>query len=527
MSTQGPNYTGTASDDSSVGTATWTNPTNAQGAPDGSYATNSPGLTTEDIIKLVIGGTVTGNNKSTSATIPSTLQFVSYGGSADLWGTTPTVAQVNASDFGVVFAATGGGIHSHYLKALNFGFSIPAGATINGILAEVDQWWDSGVALKVDAIRITITYTAAAVVTVPYGQYNGGVAEVHPMQFQAVSTISKFTPLLTLSLSQSIPAMSVQPQMQTERDAPFREVVPHIRGWQPATFLQNPPVSRSSVVPVQQPPTTETVPTLRVQPQPAVAVSLRVKIQEVYGEPTRAPDTVPTITARPAVPAPTFPVCQRVGVADVRPEYAAAVTGRGQGEPKTPRMGRVIPAIDVPIDTVQVSAGACQAKPSVRSRAGQVVGVEMPYRDCVPAVAPICRSPRVELPPRPRGAVFAAEPLPPDWIAPRRGGPSGPQNPPRTQRQASVPIAEERRETMPAVAGCGRPHLATKRNGATAAALVADGGLRDALPTIIGRNWGVAPGSTPAPTAATPPWRLDAGQIFTPGAAAGQTGGQG
>jgi hypothetical protein len=29
--------------------------------------------------------------------------------------------------------------HSHYLKATNFGFSIPSGATINGILVEIEK----------------------------------------------------------------------------------------------------------------------------------------------------------------------------------------------------------------------------------------------------------------------------------------------------------------------------------------------------------------------------------------------------
>ena len=30
--------------------------------------------------------------------------------------------------------------YSHYLKATNFGFSIPSGATINGILVEFERW---------------------------------------------------------------------------------------------------------------------------------------------------------------------------------------------------------------------------------------------------------------------------------------------------------------------------------------------------------------------------------------------------
>ncbi|WP_369678271.1 hypothetical protein, partial [Enterococcus faecium] len=44
---------------------------------------------------------------------------------------------INNSGFGVVVSITSNTpTVSHYLKATNFGFSIPGGATINGILAE-------------------------------------------------------------------------------------------------------------------------------------------------------------------------------------------------------------------------------------------------------------------------------------------------------------------------------------------------------------------------------------------------------
>ena len=74
MATAGPNSPSTIVDDSSVGTETWSNPGNAA-ASDDSRATVTVGA-----------------------------------------GVTP----------------------SHYLKATNFGFAIPAGATINGITVEVE-----------------------------------------------------------------------------------------------------------------------------------------------------------------------------------------------------------------------------------------------------------------------------------------------------------------------------------------------------------------------------------------------------
>lgn len=75
-STQGPSYPGTGVDDNSVGVSIWSNPGNIT-ANDGNYATNNVGFST--------GG---------------------YAGFTD------------------------------YLKATNFGFSIPGGSTIDGIIVE-------------------------------------------------------------------------------------------------------------------------------------------------------------------------------------------------------------------------------------------------------------------------------------------------------------------------------------------------------------------------------------------------------
>lgn len=75
MASQGPLGPSTTVDDSSIGTLVWSNPNNAQ-VSDGVYTTASNGST---------GGT------------------------------------------------------THYLKATNFGFSVPVGATINGILVEVQK----------------------------------------------------------------------------------------------------------------------------------------------------------------------------------------------------------------------------------------------------------------------------------------------------------------------------------------------------------------------------------------------------
>lgn len=132
---------GTGADDATVGSITWSNTSNITLADD-TYATaavtedatshylkatnfgfaiptwetingiiveieqksSGSGLT-ENSIKIVKGGTISGNEKSTSATISTTEKYVTYGGVADLWGLTWTPADINDSTFGVVFAS--------------------------------------------------------------------------------------------------------------------------------------------------------------------------------------------------------------------------------------------------------------------------------------------------------------------------------------------------------------------------------------------------------------------------------------
>lgn len=168
--TAGPNYAGTAANDTSSGTVAWTDPTNATASDDvratittgasniSNYikATNfgfsvPAGSTIDGIlveieedrngqengsgresgIKIVkADGTIGTTNKSTGAALPTTDTFVSYGGAADLWGEAWTSTDTNDVDFGAVFNVWG---------VTNTGQQV------------------------VDSFRITITYTAAPV----------------------------------------------------------------------------------------------------------------------------------------------------------------------------------------------------------------------------------------------------------------------------------------------------------------------------------------------------------------------------
>ncbi len=143
MATAGPNYSGTVANDASIGTVAWVNPTNAQGNQTTVYAyvdLLNAGVV-ELSIKLIKGGVISGTDKSTGATIPTTLTTVNYGSASDLWGLTFTPTDINSSNFGVVFASQEplAPTESNYLSATNFGFSIPAGSTINGISCSITQ----------------------------------------------------------------------------------------------------------------------------------------------------------------------------------------------------------------------------------------------------------------------------------------------------------------------------------------------------------------------------------------------------
>lgn len=138
---------GAGSDDAAVGTVAWTNPGNIT-AEDNTWATASLSATQvshylkglnsapftfisgaatingievditrnrqagignikDNIVKLVKGGSVVGNNNASATIWPSVTDvLVTYGSSSDLWGTTWTAADVNATDFGAVLSAT-------------------------------------------------------------------------------------------------------------------------------------------------------------------------------------------------------------------------------------------------------------------------------------------------------------------------------------------------------------------------------------------------------------------------------------
>jgi hypothetical protein len=120
----------------------------------------------DKLVQLVVGGSLVGDSKADESTAWGTSDAVAnYGSATDLWGLTPSRAQVVASDFGVEIRATKNTsttarqaridhititLHyttsetSDYLDVQNFGFDIPLGATINGMVVSIERKSTSG-----------------------------------------------------------------------------------------------------------------------------------------------------------------------------------------------------------------------------------------------------------------------------------------------------------------------------------------------------------------------------------------------
>lgn len=159
---------GTMADDASVAGQIWPDVDNVK-----VFDTNYSELNVADdhsadndvVAQLVIGGIVSGDNKANNVDISSTESYVAYGGSNDLWGLSLYPSNINANNFGFVYRILGSADYSHYLKATNFGFSIPTEAIINGILVEVRvkndicSAWSDFNCTYVNHIRITVYYT--------------------------------------------------------------------------------------------------------------------------------------------------------------------------------------------------------------------------------------------------------------------------------------------------------------------------------------------------------------------------------
>lgn len=164
MADTGFNYAGTVSQLTFSGASyNWTNATNAQGSPNSGYATGSTSEATSTYsAKLVVSGSVSGDENRFDANLPWSAGSATFGGAADLWGVSLTPDIVNASDFGFVFSVGQTYDYTHYLKCVGYNFSIPSGSTIDGVQVVVTGYRaesrGSGTGY-VDAVGIKVYYT--------------------------------------------------------------------------------------------------------------------------------------------------------------------------------------------------------------------------------------------------------------------------------------------------------------------------------------------------------------------------------
>lgn len=62
-------------------------------------------IVSDEVVQLVKANVAVGNNKASTTAYPTGWVDAAYGNSSDLWGTTWTPAEINAANFGMVFAA--------------------------------------------------------------------------------------------------------------------------------------------------------------------------------------------------------------------------------------------------------------------------------------------------------------------------------------------------------------------------------------------------------------------------------------
>ena len=180
---------GTMASDDTVGTVAWSNPDNAKTSNDSrsisATADGPPDPTTilDYYAKIVKSdGSIGTTNKAIGTELDSSDTYRTYGSSTEKWGETWSNTDVNDSDFGFVFSAEmslseGGGSYTEYLKATNFSFSVPTGATIDGIEVRVEQQGEYGMLnvpfhrgeARVDHIQIKVYYTEGGTPTVGAG----------------------------------------------------------------------------------------------------------------------------------------------------------------------------------------------------------------------------------------------------------------------------------------------------------------------------------------------------------------------
>ncbi len=182
---EGPNSPGTVISTGSGGN--WDEPNNAK-TSNNFWAVAGTIVDTTLIYDLEVkivkaDGSYGSENKASGTAWTNTESYFSYGADDDLWSESWGAADISDIDFGVALrvrdSAGGRPATSRYLKATNFGFSIPGGSTIDGIVVEIERFlgfvfMPPPRSPYVDHIRITVYYTES-VDTCTYSSENWDV----------------------------------------------------------------------------------------------------------------------------------------------------------------------------------------------------------------------------------------------------------------------------------------------------------------------------------------------------------------
>ena len=156
---------GESSNDPSIGTIVWANPTNIYLSDNVRASATFVGTAIKDVAVRIIKADAslgTEDKADTALSWPGSDTDKTYGGSSDLWSETWTPVDVNNANFGVALACKEtGGVTSYWLKATHFGFSIPAKRTISGITVKIEREavYSTYIYAMVDYVEITITYS--------------------------------------------------------------------------------------------------------------------------------------------------------------------------------------------------------------------------------------------------------------------------------------------------------------------------------------------------------------------------------
>jgi hypothetical protein len=118
------------------------------------------GVITDQSVRIVKGGSITGDSRASGSTWPTSDAYQTYGGSSDLWGESWTPADINSTGFGLAvvpqttssaqarvdhirmtvrYTTPSSMETTQYLKATNFGHSLPTGAVVRGISVTVSR----------------------------------------------------------------------------------------------------------------------------------------------------------------------------------------------------------------------------------------------------------------------------------------------------------------------------------------------------------------------------------------------------